>query len=131
MLQKAMEIDSELSELYSSLAFMTSGYEWDLVKADQYLLRSIELNPNNTFAHGWRGEMLATMNRFDEALAAVEAAIQSDPLFGLIYSLLGIVLCSFRSSGSRPGADQKIDHNGSGQSYALSFFRHDVSDETC
>jgi serine/threonine protein kinase len=92
MLQKAMEIDSELSELYSSLAFMTAGYEWDLVKADKYLSRSIELNPNNTFAHGWRGEMLATTGRFDEALAAVETATQSDPLFGLIYSLHGIVL---------------------------------------
>jgi len=92
MLQKAMEIDSELSELYSSLAFMTSGYEWDFAKAEQYLLRSIELNPNNTFAHGWRGELLATMNRFDEALEAVESAVQSDPLFGLIHSLTGIVL---------------------------------------
>jgi serine/threonine protein kinase len=92
MLQKAMEIDSELSELYSSLGFMTAGYEWDFVKADKYLQRSIELNPNNTFAHGWRGEFLATTEHFSEALAAVETAVASDPLFGLIYSLLGIVL---------------------------------------
>lgn len=92
MLQKAMEIDSELSELYSSLAFMTSGYEWDMAKAEEYLKRSLELNPNNTIAHGWRGEILATMGRFDEAIAEVESAIQSDPMFGLIYSLHGIVL---------------------------------------
>ncbi len=92
MLQKAMEIDSELSELYSSLGFMTAGYEWDLVKAEKYARRSIELNPNNTFAHGWLGELLATLERYDEALAAVESAVESDPLFGLIYSLLGIVL---------------------------------------
>lgn len=92
MLQKAMEIDSEFSELYSSLGFMTAGYEWDMVKADSYLQRSIELNPSNTIAHAWRALNLSIMYRPDEAMAAVEAAIQSDPLFGLIYSLQGIVL---------------------------------------
>ena len=92
MLQKAMEIDSSLSEAYSSLAFMTMGYEWDFPAARNYLLRSIELNPQNALAHGWYGEMSATMGRKEEAVAEAKKAIECDPLFSLIHSLLGVVL---------------------------------------
>jgi serine/threonine protein kinase/tetratricopeptide (TPR) repeat protein len=92
MLQKVMEIDSSLSEAYSSLAFMTMGYEWDFPAARKYLLRSIELNPQNALAHGWYAEMSATFGRKEEAVAAAKKAIECDPLFSLIHSLLGVVL---------------------------------------
>ncbi len=92
MLQKAMEIDSTLSEAYSSLGFLTMGYEWDFPSAEDYLRRSIELNPQNALAHGWYGEMAATMGRKEEAIAEAEKAIECDPLFSLIHSLLGVVL---------------------------------------
>ena len=91
MLQRALEIDDTLSELYSSLGFMTAGYEWDFEAADKYLCRSIELNPRNTFAHGWRAENLALRQKYEEAAAEVKEAIQSDPLWALIHSLLGVV----------------------------------------
>lgn len=92
MLQKAMEIDSSLSELYSSLAFMTMGFEWDFPTAENYLLRSIELNPQNAMAHAWHAEMLATVGRNEEAIAEAKKAIECDPLFSLIHSLLGVIL---------------------------------------
>lgn len=92
MLQKAMEIDNSLSEAYSSLAFMTIGYEWDFPAARNYLLRSIELNPQNALAHAWYAEMLATVGRNEEAIAEAKKAIECDPLFSLIHSLLGVVL---------------------------------------
>lgn len=92
MLQKAMEIDSSLSETYSSLAFMTMGYEWDFPAARNYFLRSIELNPQNALAHGWYAEMLTYVGRKEEAIAEAKKAIECDPLFSLIHSLLGVVL---------------------------------------
>ncbi len=92
MLQKAMEIDSSLSEAYSSLGFMTMGYEWDFPAARNYLLRSIELNPQNAIAHAWYAEMLAFEGRNEEAVAEAKMAIECDPLFSLIHSLLGVVL---------------------------------------
>ncbi len=92
MLQKAMEIDSLLSEAYSSLGFMTMGFEWDFPAARNYLLRSIELNPQNAIAHAWHAEMLATAGRSEEAIAEAKKAIECDPLFSLIHSLLGVVL---------------------------------------
>ena len=92
MLKKAMEIDSSLSEAYSSLAFITMGYEWDFHAARNYLLRSIELNPQNALAHAWYAQMLAYVGRNEEAIAEAKKAIECDPLFSLIHSLLGIVL---------------------------------------
>jgi serine/threonine protein kinase len=92
MLQKAMEIDNSLSEAYSSLAFMTMGYEWDFPAAQNYLLRSIELNPQNALAHGWYAEMLATVGKKEESIAEAKKAIECDPLFSVIQSLLGVVL---------------------------------------
>jgi len=93
MLQKAMEIDSSLSEAYSSLGFMTMGYEWDFPAASEYLRRSIELNPQNAIAHAWYAEMLGTTGKKKEAEAEAKKAIECDPLFSLIHSLLGVVLC--------------------------------------
>jgi TolB-like protein len=92
MLQKAMEIDNALSEAYSSVGFLTMGYEWDFPAAEDYLRRSLELNPQNALAHAWYGEMAATMGRKDEAIVEAKKAIECDPLFSLIHSLLGVVL---------------------------------------
>jgi serine/threonine protein kinase/Tfp pilus assembly protein PilF len=112
MLQKAMEIDSSLSELYSSLAFMTMGYEWDFPAARNYLLRSIELNPQNAIAHAWYAEMLSTAGRKKEALAEVKKAIECDPLFSLIRSLLGVVLSvTGESEAGREQIDKAISMN--------------------
>jgi tetratricopeptide (TPR) repeat protein len=92
MLQKAMEIDSSLSEVYSSLGFMSMGYEWDFRAAEDYLRRSIELNPQNAIAHSWYGELLAIRGRKEEAIAEAKKAIECEPLFSLIHSLLGVIL---------------------------------------
>jgi serine/threonine protein kinase/Flp pilus assembly protein TadD len=93
MLQKAMEIDRSLSEAYSSLGFMTMGYEWDFPAASDYLRRSIELNPQNAIAHAWYAEMLAIAGKKEEAVTEAKIAIECDPLFSLIHSILGVVLC--------------------------------------
>jgi TolB-like protein len=55
MLQKALEIDPELSEIYSSLGFMTAGYDWDFEAADRYYAKSIELKkPKRSSSWQWR-----------------------------------------------------------------------------
>jgi len=92
MLQKAMEIDNSLSEAYSSLAYMTMGYEWDFPAAKKYFLRSIELNPQNALAHAWYAHGLTTVGKYEEAVAEVKKAIVCDPLFSVIHSLLGVIL---------------------------------------
>lgn len=41
--------------------------------------RAIELQPNDAFAHGARGETLLQLGRFDEALAAADRALELRP----------------------------------------------------
>ncbi|MFZ2053064.1 MAG: protein kinase, partial [Candidatus Aminicenantales bacterium] len=92
MLQKALEIDPELSEIYSSLGFMAAGYNWDFEAADRYYARAIELNPHNVYAHGWRGELLGIWGKPGAAEKELLLAIENDPLFPLFRALFGIII---------------------------------------
>lgn len=109
LLQQAMNIDDSLSELYSSLAFLCNGYEWDPAAAERYLLRSLELNPKNVYAHAWYAELLATQGREEDALAEVTKAVELEPLFSLIHSLYGVVLSiSGKAEEGREQVDRAI-----------------------
>jgi len=92
LLQKALEIDDSLSELYASLALITYAYEWDLPAAEGYARRSIELNPQNSWAHGWCAEILGTRGRLEEGSEEVKKAIEIDPLSPMVHALYGIML---------------------------------------
>jgi len=92
LLQKAQEIDDSLSDLYVSLALITYCFEWDLPLAQQYVRRSIELNPQNWYAHGTRGEILASQGRPAEGLEEAKKALESDPLSSMAHAFYGIML---------------------------------------
>jgi TolB-like protein len=92
MLQKALEIDNSVSEIYSSLGFAVMGYEWDLPATEKYYRRSLELNPSNVYAHGWYAINLGVMKRYEEALSEATQAVELDPLFGLVHGMYGMVL---------------------------------------
>jgi serine/threonine protein kinase/Tfp pilus assembly protein PilF len=91
-LEKALEIDNTIGELYTSLAALAQYCEGDMAKAEQYYLRSIELSPDYTYAHGWYAIMLGALGRAEEALREADRAIASDPLFSLAYAFKGIAL---------------------------------------
>ena len=92
VLEKALEIDNTIGELYTSLAALAQYCEGDMAKAEQYYLRSIELSPDYTYAHGWYAIMLGALGRAEEALREADRAIASDPLFSLAYAFKGIAL---------------------------------------
>ncbi|MGB7294128.1 MAG: protein kinase [Candidatus Aminicenantales bacterium] len=91
-LEKALEIDNTIGELYTSLAALAQYCEGDMAKAEQYYLRSIDLSPDYTYAHGWYAIMLGALGRAEEALREADRAIASDPLFSLAYAFKGIAL---------------------------------------
>jgi serine/threonine protein kinase/Tfp pilus assembly protein PilF len=91
-LQKAMEIDDSLSEIYSSLALITYCYEWDLPAAERYARRSIDLNPQNMFAHATYGEILGTWGRNEECWEEGKSAVEADPFSPLAQAFYGVVL---------------------------------------
>jgi serine/threonine protein kinase/tetratricopeptide (TPR) repeat protein len=91
LLQKALEIDDSISEIYSSLALITYCYEWDLPAAERLALRAIELNPQNMFAHATYGEILGTWGRNLEALEEAKMGVEADPLSSMAQAFYGII----------------------------------------
>jgi serine/threonine protein kinase len=92
LLQKALEIDDSISEIYSSLALITYCYEWDLPAAERLALQAIELNPQNMFAHTTYGEILGTWGRNQEALEEAKMGVDADPLSPMAQAFYGIIL---------------------------------------
>ncbi|MGQ0542596.1 MAG: winged helix-turn-helix domain-containing tetratricopeptide repeat protein [Blastocatellia bacterium] len=82
--EKALEIDGELAEAHTSLAYVNMYYFWNWQAADDDYKKAIELNPNYATAHQWYSEYLAGMSRFDEALTEIRRAEEIDPLSPVI-----------------------------------------------
>ncbi len=81
---KALEIDGNLAEAYTALAYIKTDYEWDFKGAERDYLKAIELNPKYATARQWYGEYLTQMGRFDEAAAQIRQAQEFDPLSPVI-----------------------------------------------
>jgi len=86
-LEKALEIDDQLGEAYTSLGYFNFLYDWDWTSAEKNLKRGLELNPNNAWAHTWYATTLVGMNRFDEANREFKTALEMEPLSPIINAL--------------------------------------------
>jgi TolB-like protein/predicted Ser/Thr protein kinase len=91
-LDKALQIDDSLGEIYTSLAFLKFSHDWDFATSAGYYRRSLELNPTNTYAHTWFAVSLIITGNVDEALAEIRAAMALDPMFSLPRVLYGVFL---------------------------------------
>ncbi len=90
-LERALAIDPELGEAYCSLGFLSFTHDRAYQAADEYMRRGIDLNPSNSFAHGWYAIYLASVRRYSEAIAEARRATELDPLFALLVAIEGIV----------------------------------------
>jgi serine/threonine-protein kinase len=77
---KALELDSELGEAHSTLAYLkfVADYEW--TAAEQEFKRALELNPNSADTYDYYGRMLSALERYDEAIAVLIRAQELDPV---------------------------------------------------
>lgn len=76
---RALELDGELSEAFTVLAYVQSQHDFDWKGAESSYRRSIELNPNHATTRQWYGEFLAFQARYDESLDQMSRAIALDP----------------------------------------------------
>ena len=90
--KKAIELDDNLSEAHTSLAFCLEGFNWDWQTADKEFRRAIELNPGYATAHHWYSWHLALLGRNDEAIAEMRKAQNLDPLSLIINADLAELL---------------------------------------
>ncbi len=90
--QKAVELDPNLAEAHTSLAFAEFWGFLDAADADREFRRAIELDPNLARAHHWYATFLIEIQKPEEALAEIEHARQLDPSSKAILADKGALL---------------------------------------
>jgi eukaryotic-like serine/threonine-protein kinase len=78
--QQALELDPNLAEAHTALAYIARTYDWDFPRAEREFGKAIELNPNYSVARDFYALLLATLGRFDEAAQQADRAAELDPL---------------------------------------------------
>jgi len=86
---KALEIDDNLAEAHTSLAFANLLFDWDWLGAEREFKRALDLNPNCVTGHHWYGLFLALMGRFEEAFVQMKHSLELDPLSLVLNSHVG------------------------------------------
>ncbi len=79
-LERAVAIDSEISEAYVLAGTWAMYYDRDWDAADRSFRRALALNPGNALGHATYAWFCAFMGRFDEAVAGIRRAMDLDPL---------------------------------------------------
>jgi tetratricopeptide (TPR) repeat protein len=78
--KKAIELDPELADGYTSLGLVKTFYDWDWEGAEALLRRAIELNPGSSHARHILAIRLCFGGQIDEAAEHFRAAHELDPL---------------------------------------------------
>jgi serine/threonine-protein kinase len=90
--ERALEIDPNLAEGYTSRAFVKLAYDWDWRGAEADFRRALELNPKYATAHQWYASYLTQMGKYDLARREIEQAQALDPLSPIISANSGLYL---------------------------------------
>jgi serine/threonine-protein kinase len=77
---RALEIDSGLAEAHAVLAHLKYACDYDWAGAEEELKLALELNPNSGDTYDIYGLMLASLERYDEAVEMQRRAHELDPL---------------------------------------------------
>ncbi len=73
-LQRALELDPELSEAHAALGFIRMARDHNDA-AESALRRAIELNPSNAHAHNWLAHLMRVSGRPEEAMHHMREAM--------------------------------------------------------
>jgi len=88
-LNKAMELDPDLAEVHYMSAMIAHLGEWNWEKSEKEFLKTLAINPNDSWTRLLYSQLLLILQRKDEALAQRELAAGLDPLnpeMKLLYS---------------------------------------------
>jgi serine/threonine protein kinase/Tfp pilus assembly protein PilF len=101
---KAIELDANLAEAYTSLGIATMGYEWDFARAEKLFKRALELNPNYAEGRIWYSHLLGATGRHDLAVREMRRAETLNPQS--ISLLASDALCLRNARRYEEGADK-------------------------
>lgn len=77
---KAVSLDDQLPEAHATLGSILSLYDYDFAGVEREYQLALELNPSYAEAHLWRGQLLSSFGRHEEALAEIRRAMELDPM---------------------------------------------------
>jgi eukaryotic-like serine/threonine-protein kinase len=78
--RRALDIEEDLAEGETTLAYSAVHYDWDLAAGERGFLRALELEPNYAQAHHWYSHLLVAARRFPESLVESRRALELDPV---------------------------------------------------
>jgi len=76
---KALALDDNLPEAYTSLAWVLFAFDWDWDGAVRAYRRALELNPGYATGHHWYSFVLLVTGQAEQALVEAHAALELDP----------------------------------------------------
>jgi serine/threonine protein kinase/TolB-like protein/Flp pilus assembly protein TadD len=77
---KALELDNETAEAYTSLGIVQALYEWDWAGSGKRFQRAVELNPGGAYDQHWYGHYLEMIGQWQDAQNQMQKALALDPL---------------------------------------------------
>lgn len=89
---KAIEIDEELAEAHTALAWNNFRFNYDWEGAEREYQRASELRPDDSALLGWDAMYLLCAGRYDEAVLVSQRAQELDPLSLPVNTMEGFAL---------------------------------------
>jgi len=86
---KALELDDQLAEAHTSLAYVSLLYDWDWQGSEKRFRQAIALNPNYASAHHFYSILLMASGRQSEAVVEIRRAQELDPLSLIVNDVVG------------------------------------------
>ena len=93
--QKALELEPDLSDAHTSLAYVNLSYDWDLPAAAREFARALALNPNSATARHWYSHYFMAAGDMPKATEQMREALELEPLSPSIN--IGIGWCNYYS----------------------------------
>ena len=91
MVEKALTLDPNLSGAHATLGFLALVYDYNLLEAEKELVKALELDPSNSFAHRRYDRCLAAEGKLEDALRQARMATELDPLNPNVYHEEGLM----------------------------------------
>ena len=89
---KAVALDDSLAEAHAALGRVYNNFDWDWARSEAEYRRALELDPNSASAYLSYANILSSLGRHEEAIAANRRAQELDPLATRINNHLVLVL---------------------------------------
>ncbi len=87
--ERAIANDPGLAQAHATLGYIEHHFDWNWSSAESSLRKAIELDPLYAVAHQWLAILLASRERFDEAVDSIHEAKRLDPLSMVISTAEG------------------------------------------